>query len=480
MGEEVYNHFGGRFCLSVGRRCSYSEKTKIVKFINRKVRSFIGLLIKMDAAHVETIDKLSTNGSYRNSREINLGGLPFPVRQVVVTAPVLAGLNVYLPGGTGQGKTQLANDLAGFFGDNYCYAEGRPDFELAELLMQVNLSRLHDVGSDKDLVELTENVQKALYYVDELNRCPPIAQNYFFNFFDGKLVHKGKVHRLGNKGYAIGFGSGNIGNGAYVGIEDSDRALKDRMHVIVKLDDPDYRPTAFDKFEIYGGKRDPRASLPDGSKDMLEDILAVHEAFKSRPLPRILQALGVYFSEGLDYLQGTRRHSKIAVADHWPNVEGVRQETDESKIMPLSPRAVFSTVGLSQALAMIAESRGLEVKDSVHLFLDALRLTVPYSGVLAPNYVHNEFGGDTYAAFDAVITGIREDIGRKKEALETALAFAEFGEAREDVLDDLCPVSEESRWTSVRHAIEQVAAQGPQDPQPLSAIVEEYKKPEAA
>jgi len=69
----------------------------------------------------DKIDRLSTQGSYKNTRQLAIGGLPYSVRDVVVTAPLIAGLNVYLVGGTGEGKTQLANDLAGLFGDSYCY-----------------------------------------------------------------------------------------------------------------------------------------------------------------------------------------------------------------------------------------------------------------------------------------------------------------------------------------------------------------------
>ena len=90
----------------------------------------------------ERIDRLSRQGSYTNTKEIVLGNIPYTVRDVLVTAPLIAALNVYLVGGTGEGKTQLVNDLAGMFGDSFCYAEGRPDFEPSELLKQVNLAKL--------------------------------------------------------------------------------------------------------------------------------------------------------------------------------------------------------------------------------------------------------------------------------------------------------------------------------------------------
>lgn len=426
--------------------------------------------------HRQTIDTISTQGSYINSRELALGGLPYTARETFIAAPLIAGLNEYLIGATGRGKTQLANDLAGFFGQQYCYAEGRPDFELSELMKQLNLNRLNDAKSDRDLVELTANVQKALYYVDELNRCPPIIQNYFFNFFDGKLVHQGKVHRLGKKGYAVGFASGNVGNGTYVGIEDSDRALKDRMHMIVKLDDPRYSTKPFDKWQIYGGKKDPHATLPQEENDIFEKIVELHAEFGARERPAALQALGVFFDEGLDYLENTSRHSKHAVDNVWPNVQGIRLDTDESKIMPLSPRSVLASIGLTEALAMIAETKGHQNVDHIGLFLDALQFTVPHSGVLAPQFVMNEKDGDAYAAFDAVMEKIREEVAQRREALETAIAYAEFGEKEESLLDKISSAGQKGRWSPVREAIEYVAENKIEEQASLESIREQYKK----
>jgi len=175
----------------------------------------------------QTIEGME-NGRYANNREISLGGVSYTARDVLIKAPLIARLNVYFVGGTGRGKTQLGHDLLSYFGDSSCYAMGRPDFEPSELLKQVRLGNLKDVKTDKELVELTENVRKQLFFIDELNRAPPIVQNYFFDFFDGKLVHDGKIFNLGTDGYSIGFATGNLGDGEYVGVSDSDRALKDR------------------------------------------------------------------------------------------------------------------------------------------------------------------------------------------------------------------------------------------------------------
>jgi len=403
----------------------------------------------------EHVDRISQQGSYLNSRRISLGGIPFTMRDVLVTAPLIAGLNVYLIGGTGEGKTQLSSDLAGLFGESTCIAEGRPDFELSDLFKQLNLSKLRDAVSDQELVELTGNVDKCLYYVDELNRCPPIVQNYFFNFFDGKLVHRGKIFRLGKHGYSVGYASGNIGDGAYVGISDVDRALKDRMHLIMKVDDPALCTTENDDGEIFENKKDPRATMPQADKGALESILALHQEFRQQEVPLVFPALGVFLHKGLDYLENTGRHSKRALDQQWPNVKGIRPDSDEGCVMPLSKRAVLGTLGLTQALKMIAEANDHEVKGGVPLFLDAMQFTVPYSGVLSPAFIAQEHGGDAYSAYDAVFAGIAREVTEKTFDLEAALVYALQGIRQDDILSKIA--SGEGRWMPVRRYIEGVA-----------------------
>ena len=431
----------------------------------------------------EVVRNLSEQGSYRNTREIIVGSIPFTARDVLITAPLFAALNVYLVGGTGEGKSQLATDLAGYFGESFAFMEGRPDFEPSELLKEIN-PILFEVISGKrqvnetDLLRLTENVGRHLYYVDELNRAKPIVMNYFFNFFDGKLYYKGKPIRLGNNGYSVGFASGNLGNGAYVGVSDIDRALKDRMHMIIPLDDPDFQTEPEDDIRIFSGKKDPRVTLPDASKSQLEGIVEAHNEFLQRDVPAVLPVLGVYLHKGLDHLERTKRHSKRAVASKWPNIQGINQSNHENKIMPLSKRAALAAIGLSQSLEMIAEAKGYEGIDSVDLLLDALKFIIPYSGVLSRQYVEIEHNEDTYAAFDDAIFGIRSDISEKKEDLLRAIAIATCGERDDALLDKISAPGFSGEWFPVRKAIEAISMEPTFTHIKLVDIKEEYKKPE--
>jgi len=314
-------------------------------------------------------------------------------------------------------------------------------------------------------VELTENVKKNIFLVDELNRCPPIVQNYFFDFFDGKMVYNGKIMKLGNGKYSIGFATGNLGDGEYVGVSESDRALLDRLHLIVKLDHPDYRPTNLDMLELFmSGKKDPKTNMPESSKLTFQDVLDLNLEFSKRSVDLVLPMLGLYFTRGLDYLENVPGHSKKALDTRWPNIEGIRTDNDENKIFPLSPRAVFSAIGLSSALEMIAESKSQEIgqlsklPNKVELFLDSLRLTAPYSGILAKPYIEQEHNGSHYFAFDELLgknSSNRREILDKSSALESALCYALAGNKDTQLLEEIAPIG--GRWSPVAEAIGDLA-----------------------
>jgi hypothetical protein len=416
----------------------------------------------------KTLDRLE-EGQYRNSRVIDLGGIPFSVRDILVKAPLLTRLNMFYLGDRGEGKTQLAHDIKSYFGDNHCYAEGRPDFEPSEVFRQFDAQGLGrilrgEVVDDSEIQKLTANVNKNLFYVDELNRCPPITQNYFFNLMDGKIIHQGKVLPLGNRGYSIGFASANSGS-AYNGTFDMDAALLDRMHMAVDITHPDFFTTAEDVFDIFAGaKKDPRATVSDGSGDSLtDDILSMHEEFRRRPVSPVLCAMAPYFNIGLDYIQATSKHSKRALNKMWPNVQGLDSSVDEDKIYPLSKRAIFGALALTSGLEMIAESSGNVSEGSnkeksqaeLELFLDSLKLTIPFSGVISPQYIESQCGGDAYQAYEQIFgqnSSRRREIMEKAPKIYDAVLMAHNGKTNTALLNDIT-LGSVGEWQPVRDAI---------------------------
>lgn len=417
----------------------------------------------------DTLDRLG-QGEYRNSKTILLGSIPFTAKDVLVKAPLLTRLNMFYLGDKGEGKTQLAHDVNSYFGVNSCYAAGRPDFEPSEIFRQLNAQALGRILKGEatqeeaaQIEKLTENVRKNLFYIDELNRCPPITQNYFFDLMDGKIVYQGDILPLGNNGYSVGFASANSGN-AYTGTFDMDAALLDRMHMAVDITDPDFFTTPEDVFDIFSGqKKDPRASMPKSDQPISKEILEMHQEFLKRPVSPFLCVMAPYFNIGLDYAQETSRNSKRALKRMWPNAPGLRTDTDEDKLYPLSKRAIFGAIALTSGLEMIAEARGIVPQSGnsdlsqleMELFLDALKLTIPFSGVISPQYAESQCGGDAYLAFNNLLgegSARRREIINKFPRVYDALLLAEKGKTNTLLLDKITQ-DNPNEWQPVRDAI---------------------------
>ena len=96
---------------------------------------------------------------------------------------------------------------------------------------------------------------------------------------------------------------------------------------------------------------------------------------------------------------------------------------------------------------------------------------------IAKQYVYSEKDGDVYAAFDDVMQAIRRDINDKKKEIETAIAFAQYGEKEESILNKINPIGGEGRWAPVRRAIEDIAENPPLKKETLEEIKEKSKKP---
>ncbi len=93
--------------------------------------------------------------NYRNSTALaTLHGVPIYMHDMM-DAALRGRLNVFLQGDTGSGKTQLARDVAQYFGDKSLFILGRNDMDTRELFQQVNpefLKALKGQG-DAGLVE---------------------------------------------------------------------------------------------------------------------------------------------------------------------------------------------------------------------------------------------------------------------------------------------------------------------------------------
>lgn len=358
---------------------------------------------------------------YRNSTEVR----PALTVEDITKACLIGRLNLLLLGETGEGKTQLENDILGIFGNNGFFELGRNDLTVKEIFTRLRLDRLREAKTSDEIREITENAGHPVYVIDEITRCIPAVQNQFFNMGDGFFTDQGAKHQLGTLGYSILVASGNIGNGRYTGTSEMDRALRDRMHVTLDLD---YFPTTpTDTLDVLLAKRDPRVSEAENT-DHTEAIVQLNAELEDEP-PTIMQYLAaMYFKHALDYCQGIPGESKRKNKNAWPGiVQGHATGGDEAVIYPFSTRAAISTLTLSQALKKVRGARGVPYDSSTEAVLDAAYLVGTHSGVLHPSAVDSQYDGNPYRAMDAVLDGIRAEFVDRQELLHEAVSEAQKG-----------------------------------------------------
>jgi hypothetical protein len=384
--------------------------------------------------------------NYKNQTEV----LPGLTMEDIVKACLVGKLNLFLVGETGEGKTQLENDILGLFGNKGFFEQGRNDLTIREMFTRFNLDKLRTAKTTEEVKELTNHISHPVYVVDELTRCIPAVQNQFFNLFDGFITVDGTKYKLGKNGYSIGVASGNVGNGRYVGTSETDRALRDRMHLIIDIDA--FPKTANDTLEVLASKKDPRVSDAQGN-DRAEDIVNLHEEFKKQ-LPRVPQYVAaLHLVHGLDYYEdrdGTNvvPQSKRKNKNAWPGcVKGHDTGSDAALIFPFSTRAAISTLTLAQALEQVKRAKGDAYENAFDPVLDSAYLIGAQSGVLHPSAIDAHHDSQPYKAMQAVIDGLRTEFGAKQEVLEQAIAAARKRELK--YLNEFT-----GRWAYVKDVLE--------------------------
>ncbi len=388
--------------------------------------------------------------NYKNSTEI----LPGVTMENLVDACLRARLNLFVIGETGEGKTQLENDILGLFGNKGFFEQGRNDLTIKEMFTRLNLDKLRTGKTSEEVKELTEHIRHLCYIVDELTRCIPAVQNQFFNLFDGFITVDGTKHRLGSSGYSIGIASGNVGNGRYVGTSETDRALLDRMHLILDVDA--FPKTPMDTLDVLVSKKDPRVSEVNAD-DQTDTILQLHEAFKQSK-PTLMQYIAaLYLVHGLDVYTDEKGavQSKRKNKNTWPGcVEGHDKGSDAALIFPFSTRSAISTLTLAQALQTIRNEKEDTSYSgrSFEAVLDAAYLIGAQSGVLHPSAIDAQYGSKPYDAMKAVVDGIRAEFDKKNDALKHAISAASKGEIKH--ADEFT-----GRWKYVQDILEQTSRQ---------------------
>jgi len=397
---------------------------------------------------------------YQNSTEVmSLHGQPIYMGDVVDSC-LYGGLNLFLQGDTGSGKTQLAKDAMNYFGDKSLFILGRNDMDTRELFQQVNpefLRALRDGSSDDlKLRELTDAINYNLTVVDELPNCVPAVRAQLFNLFDGFIEIGGRAYPIGN-GYSVGIATGNVGQQFTESSNGLGRALRDRMHVTIDVDY--FFPTAGDTLDILAENTDPRVSFGEQREDTSEDIKAVYEGVRDAHIPLEKLIVANYLLHGLDHCDaGSKRQMKHG----WPSqLENHEQGSDVGLVLPVSPRAAKSILRLSQALDYAAFAKGSNEETiaagAFDSMMQAYRLVAPHSGVLNEAAVQNIYSANPYKAIDAVIATTTTQFADKAEDLAEGIEMASKGKSEKKVMDKFS-----GRWSFMKPTLDNILEESKQ------------------
>ncbi len=399
--------------------------------------------------------------TYTNTTAVlTVGGVDFSLWEVMKAA-LAARLNVGLYGGSGMGKSQLIADVQGLFGNNASYVLGRNDLDIKSLFRQLDFRGLNDAMqhggkvSQTELSNVTADIHKPLVVVEEINRAAEIVQNQLFNIFEGFIELDGKKYSLGNSEvrtfkdvdgnefsqnvkYSVGVWTANLGNGQYSGTVSMDKALKERSHLILDVDNFPPQPVNLDQI-LLGSGGEVRLKEQEHPTDRTADFAKAFEGLKQYALTPDPVALGQellllrYLVYGLDYIpNATLGNSKRRMKEVWPaKAEEDNLGTNEAEkllyrtVFPASVRSALTTISLARALRSYAETKDATAKASVlESFLESLKLIGAYSGMIEnPHRVREEHGGNLYLAASKLSTVLRGRLDAKKDLMEAIVYY---------------------------------------------------------
>ncbi len=373
------------------------------------------------------IDKLKyeelTLPNYINSREV-FAGLNV---SDLARASILGGLNLLLVGDTGTGKSQLASDIYKHWfggskseGGQGVFIRAHPDIDIYnEIFTNLNIDRAQR--------ELTNNLEALIYWIDEINRAPPVAQNQFFGLGDGKMDYRGREISLGRDGYNVLIATANLGNGEFQGTFETDKALYNRLHVTLDLEHIELQPTFEDKYKIKTSRvANPNVRLSE-PRDISEKVIETsREISKATEYPNLeTQAVLNYLESGLQNCQ------RYGVKDRiWPmgcqdcnfNKSG---EALCSMIKAPTTRTMEVIRKYTAALDYLAKLKDPDVKiEPPELIFKAFELTGAYQHLLNPSHLREHYNHNP-KLMKEVVGKLRQDYDSQRDYILASLEEAQ-------------------------------------------------------
>ena len=364
---------------------------------------------------------------YLNTREVyaNLN-----VTDFAIAAALSGGKTLYI-GDAGCGKSQLAHDFHNYyFGGNKCdggkgiWIRGRPELDIySEIFTQLNIN--------KAARELTENIDALAYIVDELNRCPPVAQNQFLPIGDGMMDYNGKSIELGKNEYTLAIATVNLGNGEYKGTFESDEALYNRFSIAMDFDYEMFSPTKEDEmFLDFIREANPNIKKSP-VRDISPQIINANKKIGKQSLDQGIEAIGVknYLRLGLRNCQanGTKEKGMMPCQDCSKNASG---DALCSLIRSPQTRTLDALSRYASGLYYLAKLKSPRQQvDTVELMFKTFEIIGAYQNLLNPMILRTNYSNHNPKMMSDVVSKLKDDFRKNEDYILTGLSEAMKGKS---------------------------------------------------
>lgn len=362
--------------------------------------------------------------NYINSREVFLGLNVIDL----IRACAVGGVNLILPGTSGTGKTQAANDIYyNWFGGNI--ADGGQGIRIdADAEMDVKMDVFTRFNMTAGIKEV-KNKNALIYFINEINRAPTPKQNQLLGIGEGSVELNGSHIRLGRDGYMWLIATRNPKENGNVGTFEQDDALDSRLHVAIDLDYQLYKPTIEDRREISKRKANPNVKEAP-IRDISDKILRANKIISG-----LTTDLGVEAEAVLNYLKFGLENCQLKAkkGKKWyvPCQDCSFNSTNQSLCSMIKepvPRTEEALRKYAASLQFVAKLKNPNVKiDAVELMFRAFELTGAYQHLLNPQLLATSYDNQNPIMMREVTDKLMEDFRQNEDFIISSLSEAKKG-----------------------------------------------------
>ena len=373
--------------------------------------------------------------TYLNTRDVYRGSL---TTTDLLAAAYCGGINTFLMGKRGTGKSQWAEDASRYYaggklnqGGESFITEAHNDFELEPLFVKFDTQT-----GEKRL----KGTHEAVFYVlEELTRAHSAVQTQFYSFGNGRFIMNGFDEQLGREGFSCAVATGNDprADENTGGRFDIDPAFLSRFALVLDLDNEHYRLTEEDRFWIKRIKpANPGLTFAKKGKNLTDKVIQAHKQIQASSANLGLESEAVFsYLENLRTCPGLKDDSGEQTPRDkedisWPNsclAECQRKSSDTREgslsnsplcglIKAPDSRILSASRLYAAALDFILKLKEPEKeRDPVDVSFLAFELIGAYQGVLNGITLQSDFGNKNNTMMRQVVDHLKDDFRENQD-----------------------------------------------------------------